>query len=118
MRGAVGDFGRSSVPSSSLPTFSVSMVNAAFGPGATIVAPCDASVATKSDAIWPPPDPASAEPQFGNYKRTRRIVRPHPGFTKPVDLVVFCGLLFTGCCAGRRLRLGGKRRLLLALTEQ
>ena len=55
--GVFGDFGRSSLPSSTLPTFSRFMFNAAFGPNATIVASRDASVATKSDAIGPPPDP-------------------------------------------------------------
>jgi len=80
---------RSFLPDSSLPTFPASIVNAAFGPDATVVAICDASVATKSNAIWPPPDPASVEPRFGNYKRTQCITRPPSALRRWCQGLVF-----------------------------
>ena len=62
-----------SIPAdSSLPTSF--MVNSAFGANATIMS--DAAFLWPPDAIGPPPDPASAEPRFGNYRRTQNITRP------------------------------------------
>ncbi len=77
------------LPDSSLPTFPASIVNAAFGPDATVVATCDASVATISNVIWSPPDPASVEPRFGNYKRTQCITRPPSALRRWCQGLVF-----------------------------